>query len=321
MSLARLFTMVQSMEQHTHSQPPIQQELVPAYYASGDFLAIPVQEQEESRTREKATFWRDTKLSNLELLRATFVTHTFAPHIHEGYAIGMVEKGAERFKYRKNMYVASQGSVVVINPGEMHTGEAASAEGWSYRMLYPDISLLLRAAIDATGKTQGIPFFPAPVIADPDMAHLLLRLHAALATSPSELERESLFIWTLAHLIQRHARTTPGPLHSTTERVTMLKVRAYLEEHYTENVSLDELATLVNFSPFHLLRVFRETVGLPPHSYLTQTRVAHAKRLISASLPLAEVATAVGFTDQSHLNRHFKALVGVTPGQYARGSR
>lgn len=271
--------------------------------------------------REKATFWRDSKLSNLELLRATFVTHTFAPHIHEGYAIGMVEKGAERFKYRKNMYVASQGSVVVINPGEMHTGEAVSAEGWSYRMLYPGISLLQRAATDATAKAQEIPCFPAPVIADPDMARLLLRLHTALATSPAELERESLFIWTLAHLIRRHAHTTPDPLHSKTECVAILKVRTYLEEHYTENISLDELASLVNFSPFYLLRVFRETVGLPPHSYLTQLRVAHAKGLISASLPLAEVATAVGFTDQSHLNRHFKALVGVTPGQYARGSK
>ena len=100
----------------------------------------------------------------------------------------------------------------------------------------------------------------------------------------------------------------------------MLRVRAYLEEHFTETVSLEELAALVNLSPFYLLRVFRESVGLPPHSYLTQIRVAHAKRLISASRPLAEVATAVGFSDQSHLNRHFKALVGVTPGQYARSS-
>lgn len=127
--------------------------------------------------------------------------------------------------------------------------------------------------------------------------------------------------WTLAHLVRRHADTPVRVLHSTTEHAAILKVRTYLEEHATENVSLEQLATLVNLSPFYLLRVFREMVGLPPHSYLTHLRVTRAKRLISASLSLAEVATAVGFTDQSHLNRHFKALVGVTPGQYARGNK
>jgi AraC-like DNA-binding protein len=188
-------------------------------------------------------------------------------------------------------------------------------------MLYPEVSLLQRAAAEAVKKSRAIPFFPAPVIHDPAMAQMLSRMHAVLATSPSELERESLLIWTLAHLIRRHAGIPPLELASVAEYPHIARVRAYLEEHATENVSLDRLATLVNLSPFYLLRAFRETVGLPPHSYLTQIRVSRAKQLISASMPLAEVAAAVGFTDQSHLNRHFKALVGVTPGQYARGSR
>jgi AraC-like DNA-binding protein len=312
------------MEHLFQAQPPPERvELIPAPYAPDDFLAAAAQGEgkEQAAARERATFWRDPALSDLELLRATFITHAFAPHTHDGYAIGVVEKGAERFKYRKNVYVAPQGSVVVINPGEMHTGEAASAEGWSYRMLYPDITLLQRAAADVLNTDQDIPYFPEPVISDPAVASALTQLHTALATSPSDLERESLFIWALAHLIRRHAHARPWPLLRSAERVPMLRVRTYLEEHYTENVSLAELAALVNLSPFYLLRVFRETVGLPPHNYLTQIRVARAKSLIAASLPLAEVATAVGFSDQSHLNRHFKALVGVTPGQYARSKQ
>ena len=105
------------------------------------------------------------------------------------------------------------------------------------------------------------------------------------------------------------------------DRARIGQVRAYLEEHFTENITLDQLAALVDLSPFHLLRLFRETVGLPPHSYLTQIRVTRAKRLIAASLSLVEVAGAVGFSDQSHLTKHFKAIIGVTPGQYARGCR
>ncbi len=309
------------MEQHNHPQLAPQHEHVPAQYMPGDFAAATQDHLGKSDAREKVTFWRDAALSNLELLRATFTTHAFSPHIHEGYAIGVIEKGTERFKYRKDTHVAPQGSVVVINPGEMHTGEALGEQGWSYRMLYPEISLLQRAAAEAVKKPCGIPFFPAPVIHDPAMAQMLSQMHVALAASPSRLERESLLIWTLAHLIRRHADTPPIELTSASERAHILRVRAYLEEHATENVSLGQLAALVNLSPFYLLRVFRETVGLPPHNYLTQICISRAKRLISASMPLAEVAAAVGFTDQSHLNRHFKALTGITPGQYARGSK
>jgi AraC-like DNA-binding protein len=267
--------------------------------------------------QEQTMFWRDPVLRDLELLRATYITHTFAPHIHEGYAIGVIDRGAESFWYRGRTHVAPQGSVVLVSPGEMHTGSAAMEQGWSYRMLYPDAELLQQAAASITGRAGNLPFFPEPVVHDPAMAEVLSRLHTTLTTSPSTLERESSFLWALASLIERHAESRPGLRFPTTERARVQKVRTYLEDHYQENVTLEQLATLVNLSPFHLLRMFRDAVGLPPHCYLTHIRVMQAKRLIAIATPLAEVAGAVGFSDQSHLTKHFKALVGVTPGQYA----
>jgi len=65
-----------------------------------------------------------------------------------------------------------------------------------------------------------------------------------------------------------------------------------------------------------LLRVFRKELGIPPHAYLTQVRVLRAKKLLSVGIPIAQVAWETGFADRSHLNRHFKRLVGVAPGQY-----
>lgn len=267
--------------------------------------------------QERVMFWRDPTLNNLEVLRATYITHSFAPHVHEGYAIGVLDSGAERFKYRGSMHVASQGDIVVINPAEMHTGEAAVEQGWSYRMLYPDTSLLQRVASEMAGGQRDYPFFPSAIIHDPALATILSDLHITLTISESALERESRLMWAFAQLITRHADTTMIPRPITAERASVLRVRAYLEEHFTENITLDQIATLANLSPFHLLRVFRDTVGLPPHCYLTQIRVMRAKRLIAASMSLAEIARAVGFSDQSHLTRHFKAITGVTPGQYA----
>jgi len=91
--------------------------------------------------REQAIYWRATDLGNLDLLRATFVKHAFARHAHEGYALGVIERGAETFRYRGASHRAPAGSVVLINPGEAHTGQAAEASGWSYAMFYPEAEL------------------------------------------------------------------------------------------------------------------------------------------------------------------------------------
>jgi transcriptional regulator GlxA family with amidase domain len=201
----------------------------------------------------------------------------------------------------------------------MHTGQAASKQGWTYRMLYPDVSLLQRAACEIAGRQQDIPFFPSPVVNDPMIAAQLLQLHASLQDTSSVLERDSRFLWVLAQLILRHADSHAFLRPVRGEQAWVQQIRAYLEDHYAENVSLEQLASSVNLSPFHLLRVFRDAIGLPPHTYLTQVRVTRARQLLRASLRPVEVALAVGFSDQSHLTKHFKSLVGVTPAQYAQG--
>ena len=266
--------------------------------------------------REQATFWRDEQLSNLEVLHATYITHAFALHAHEGFALGVIEAGAERFHYRGAQHVAPAGTIVAVNPGEPHTGQAAAQTGWRYRMLYPASELLQRAAAGVADRPRTMPTFPAPVIHDPALAQLIVRTHEALDAAISPLERESRLVWMLAELVRRHATERPALPRSVPEHRHIAVVRDYIEAHYAESLLLDELAALVSFSPYHLLRTFRQAVGFPPHAYQTQLRVAEAKRLLSASVPIAEVALRTGFADQSHLSRHFKRLVGVPPGKY-----
>lgn len=269
--------------------------------------------------RESATFWHEPALSNLELLRATYITHAFAPHFHEGFAIGVIEVGAETFTYRRNTHIAAAGNIVVMNPAEIHTGQALTPNGWSYRMVYPAVSLLQRAASEVVGRQCDVPFFAQPVLDDPATARLLRRLHLALeAPTTSLLERESRLVWTFAHLVARHADSpvTVGAVKPEPDYVD--KVRQYLHAHYADHFSLEDLARIVHVSPFHLLRVFRNAVGMPPHLYLTHVRVQRAKALLAAAMPIAEVALQTGFVDQSHLSRHFKRIVGIAPGHYRR---
>ena len=265
---------------------------------------------------EHIKFWHDAALSNLELLHATYVTHTFAPHTHEGYVIGVIEQGAEQFAYRRSQHVAPVGSIVFINPGEMHTGSSASEHGWTYRTLYPSIELLQRAVSDLTGRPRDIPFFAEPVVHDPEMRMEISLTHRALEEQASALERESRLLWTLSRLILRYADDHPRPRPFAKEHMGIQRVRSYLDENYAENISLEQLAAIAHLSPFHLLRSFRDQLGLPPHAYQIQIRIMHAKQMLRLGLPCIDTAMAVGFADQSHFTKHFKRIVGVPPGLY-----
>ncbi len=270
---------------------------------------------------ERAVFWRDGALGGLELLRAHYVTHSFAPHSHEGFALGVIESGVEIFRYRRATYAAPAGSLVVINPGEPHTGSAALAEGWRYRMLYPDAEVLREVASALSGRPRPVPSFPQPVIDDPALAADLMRLHATAEARAEPLERSSRLTSAFALLIARHADTLHLEPRIATEPELVRRLRDYLQERATTTVRLEDLAAVAGMSAFRTLRVFEQSIGMPPHAYLTHLRVACARRLLIEGTSLAQVATLAGFYDQSHLTRHFKRIVGVTPGQYAAATR
>jgi transcriptional regulator GlxA family with amidase domain len=122
----------------------------------------------------------------------------------------------------------------------------------------------------------------------------------------------------LALLVRRHAEDRLPLAQSGLAHNALRQAQDYLRAHFAEDISLEALAKLVYLSPFHLSRLFREQLGLPPHTYLNQIRVNRAKTLLNAGLSPAEVAHAVGFADQSHLSKAFKRVVGVPPGQYRK---
>jgi AraC-like DNA-binding protein len=244
------------------------------------------------------------------------VTYAFARHTHEGVAIGVIEDGAESFWYHGANHVATRGDIVVFNPGEVHTGQGADERGWTFRIFYMDARLLQRAAPETAGRAKDIPFFRQPIIRDSRLARLLHSLHMTLETNASWLERQSRFIWAFGQLVQKHADDRAIERSFGSYGNAVRRIREYLEDRYQQNVSLDELARLVNMSPYALIRAFRARVGFPPHAFLNQIRIDQARHFLRRGDSLAEAAFSTGFVDQSHFTRHFKKLVGVTPGHY-----
>jgi AraC family transcriptional regulator len=136
----------------------------------------------------------------------------------------------------------------------------------------------------------------------------------------SRLYAESLANLLAIHLLRNY---TEHPQLIETDKVTVaprsvIQAMKYIHEHYPLDVSLADIAGAAHLSSYHLTRVFKKAMGMSPHRYLVQVRVNSARSLLTAGAggrSLAEIAAAVGFADQSHLTRHFKRMLGITPKQ------
>jgi AraC-like DNA-binding protein len=161
--------------------------------------------------------------------------------------------------------------------------------------------------------------FPEPLPNDSRLAKQFLALHALTRRPTSALERQTAmasFLDRLQSTSQDATRATSRPDVPAVERGT-----AYLHEHLTKNVTLDELALAAHSSKYHLVRQFRTITGTPPHAYQLALRVLEARRLLERGWRPADVAAETGFVDQSHLHRHFQRRLGLTPGKYAAAFR
>ena len=280
----------------------------------------------------------------LDLLHARMV-EPFAPHVHDGFSIGVCLEGLEMIRYRGRRHYAAPGSVVILPPGEAHTGGPSGGANFVYRVMYPSTELL------ADGAARPLRF-PEPVVMDPALATELRRAHAALSRAaqgsgpwPAEaaghgpagaqpagpgpagpgpvstepLETESRLCWLFGELARRHAAPAGPASGLPGTGVVAHQVMGRLADQLTCPPALADLAADAGLSRYQLLRAFRAEVGMPPYAWLAQHRVARARLLLEHGHRPAEAATLTGFADQAHLTRWFRRVVGVTPGAYRNG--
>jgi AraC-like DNA-binding protein len=110
----------------------------------------------------------------------------------------------------------------------------------------------------------------------------------------------------------------PGSLSQTQLR----RATTYLSKYLTSSPSVAEIAAKLGMSASRFSRAFKASTGFPPHRWQLNLRIAKAQELLRyAGLPLAQIALATGFTEQSHFTRVFKIIVGVSPGTWQRDHR
>lgn len=248
----------------------------------------------------------------IERIQAQFRGDAFDLHRHDTYALGVTMRGVQTFRYRGEQRYSLPGRVIILHPDELHDGGAATEDGLIYRMLYLEPSVLVQCLEAAR---IGLPFVGDPVVEDNRLAGLLL---AALGELDRELDELFVddFVSRLTDGLVQHARLPQRPLGSIAWR-QVKTARDYLEAHVTSGVRSQELERITGLDRFALARHFRAAFATSPHRFLLMRRLQQAKALIVEGEPIAEVAAATGFADQSHLTRHFKKAFGIAPGAWS----
>jgi AraC-like DNA-binding protein len=264
-----------------------------------------------SNNKGIVNFTRTPALPGVELLTARGSTHHWRVY-HERYAVCANDAVAAEIRYRKISHAICDHSTLLFEPGETHdTHRVAKPQDFNVLFLTPEIMQQYGEEMGLTGQTH---FKPAPNI-DEQVYSLGKRLHSAMIENESAIEQQSLLAGFIGVLMNCHAEQKVNT-NADTCRLPLLRARDYLRDRFAHAVTLDEIAKVAGLSRFHFLKAFSAEFGLPPHTYQIQLRIERSLPLLRKGMCLTHVAETIGFNDQSHFIRHFKRVMGVTPGQY-----
>jgi AraC-like DNA-binding protein len=168
----------------------------------------------------------------------------------------------------------------------------------------------------------GRPTFTEAIVDDPATTRLVLAAHEAVTTGADPLAAQSLVTLALQAIVRRHGRLSGSSELLRTGDSAATKKVATIRDRLLADLrcapGLRELAAGVELSPYHLIKVFKDATGFPPHTWLVLERICRARHLLATGASPAQVSSAVGFADQAHLTRWFKRVTGVTPGAYRK---
>lgn len=267
----------------------------------------------DEKEQRKVYYDRDL---GIEAYNLSGIVQKFPNHFHEYYVIGFVEGGRRRLCCKGQEYDVETGDLLLFNPRDNHFCGPINGEILDYRAVNVPKEVMLSAVREIMGE-EYTPYFTQNVVRQSEIAQLVGDIYDAILAGAPRMKREEAFFFLLEQVLREYAR----PFEET-EAVEpdgqIQKLCAYMEEHYEENISLDELLAMTSFGKSYLLRIFTKQVGVSPYRYLQNVRLDRAKKLLEQGVAPVDAAGMTGFSDQSHFSNFFKEFIGLTPKQYQR---
>lgn len=264
-------------------------------------------------------FWRDPAMPHVESRRACDSRACYRPHSHPTWSIGAVDAGCSLFSAdRVGTVPIGPGTLVFVPAGHVHACNPEPGAAWSYQMLHLDarwVGHVLSTSMGLPGDGRVLPGSRVGVSHDPLRYARFCTLNDLLFSSASVADKDmALQAFLLEGLVGTAAIE---PLAQAVPPVSDALMPVILALQGAQApVSLEALAAVAGMSRYRLIRAFRAATGMTPHAWWLNDRINQGRGLLRAGRAIAEVAHGLGFADQSHFQRMFKAHAGVTPGGY-----
>lgn len=268
-----------------------------------------------SGKREQRQVYYDNDLG-VEAYQLSGIVQKFPNHFHDFYVIGFIEGGKRHLWCKGREYDLRAGDLVLFNPRDNHYCAPVGGEQLDYRAVNIRPEVMLDAAGEIVGKKFS-PHFTQSVVYQSEAAAAVGEVYNAILSDAPRLEKEEAFFYLLEQILQEYASPFEAlKQDEPDEQIKMLC--AYMEQHFAENITLEDMLSMTSFGKSYLLRSFTKQVGVSPYRYLQTIRIGKAKKLLEQGTEPIDVADRAGFSHQSHFTNFFKSFIGLTPKQYQR---
>lgn len=252
----------------------------------------------------------------IEAYNLSGIVQKFPNHFHDYYVIGFIEGGRRHLWCKGKEYDTSPGDLILFNPRDNHYCAPIDGENLDYRCVNIPVDVMAEAVREITGLDY-TPRFTCNVVYQSDITDSLNTLYLSILNHAPRFEKEEALFFLLEQVLSEYS----VPEREKDAPASMPQIQTlcdYMEEHFAESITLDDLLSMTDFGKSYLLRCFTRQVGVSPYRYLQTVRLSKAKKFLEQGIPPIEAADMAGFSDQSHFTNFFKEFIGLTPKQYQR---
>ncbi|MCG7336931.1 AraC family transcriptional regulator [Sporosarcina sp. ACRSM] len=237
----------------------------------------------------------------------------FPNHFHEHYTIGFVQRGQCLVSCKNQEYTFSSGDIILLNPYDNHTFMPKKDEPFLYQGFIIRPEVMEDLTLKVTGQND-LPGFTKTMVRNEELYDCLRHLFHMIMNGFSEIEKEESLFFLMTVLIEKYSQSFEKCLPKCQEEVE--RACDFINRHYTENISLEQICHYAKLSKSTLLRAFTKSKGITPYRYLITIRVNNAKKLLEQGVLPVDAAFKTGFSDQSHFTNYFTTFIGISPGAY-----
>lgn len=252
---------------------------------------------------------------NLEAYRFEGIAQPFPNHFHDYYVLGSMEAGRRCLSCKNREYVIKERDVLIFHPGENHGCRQEGDGTLDYRGINIPVDTMLTLSEEITGRRELLGFSET-VITNQEVRNCFTSLHEKIMSGSEKFEKEEQLFLLMEMLIEQYGQPFERGIPQCRDEIQAACL--FMEKHYEEHISLEQLCSCSTLSKSTLLRAFTKSKGITPYRYLQSFRISKAKELLENGATPMEAALRTGFADQSHFTHFFHRYIGLSPAAYRR---